>query len=168
MGFIAVLVNYRGLFAWFPASIAVSCRHRHGQQGWKERHWYMCVYHVKVNVHSLIKCMCLRVKWGILLSVMMSFNVFVAYIIRFFSINIHLDIFRDMFSTHFSTQPLLWQANKDFCTLAASPDVKSERGGWGTSQSHPQWYIRPLQCSVALKSTALTFQLRSNYIHVLG
>lgn len=46
--------------------------------------------------------------------------------------------------------------------------MTDERGGWGTSQSLPQWYIRPLQCSVALKSTVLTFQLCSNYIHVLG
>lgn len=46
--------------------------------------------------------------------------------------------------------------------------MRVERGGWGTSQSHPQWYIRPFQCLVALKSTAMTFQLCSNYIHVLG
>lgn len=63
---------------------------------------------------------------------------------------------------------MLWQANKDLCTFSSSPDVRVERGGWGTSQSHPQWYIRPFQCLVALKSTAMTFQLCSNYIHVLG
>lgn len=32
----------------------------------------------------------------------------------------------------------------------------------------PQWYIRLQQRSVPLKSTTMTFQLRSNYIRVLG
>lgn len=83
--------------------------------------------------------------------------------------DIHLDIFRDMIQyKYFSSQAVLWQANKSLYTLVGSPDVRGERGGWGTSQSLPQWYIRLLQCLVALKSTALTFQLCSNYIHVLG
>ena len=83
-------------------------------------------------------------------------------------IKIPLDIFKGLFSTHSSSKTVLFQANKDLCTLVGSPDARSERGVGGTSQSFPQWYIRPLQCSMALKRTALTFQLCSNYIHVLG